>query len=198
MLMLMLMLCYAMPYYTFAGNCFFVPFACLVLCSHAHSQTWTLPSKRTPWYRLFRPQHTFSTLLLRRAQLPIRLWTLTASLSRRRATPNQRRRTRRHTRRTPLLTRKIARILNALSHVLPPSTSLSITPLILRLLLAPHIPRRRISTPRMLKILLSTSFDRTFIIGIKANSTTCISAYALAILCVRACTGGCAVLEEKV
>jgi hypothetical protein len=198
--MLMLMLCYAMPCYTLAGNCFFSSFACLVLCSHVHSQTRTPSSKRTSRNRLFRPQHTFPALFLRRAQLPVRLRTLTTSLPSRRTTPNQRRRTRRHTRRTPLPTRKVTRILDTLPHTLPPSTSLSITPLIFRLslFLSTHIPQRRISTSRMLKIFLSASFDGAFVVRVKANSATGISADALAVLCIGACAGGCAVFEEKV
>jgi hypothetical protein len=203
MLMLMLcyaMLCYAIPYYTLAENCFFSSFARLILYSHANLQTRTLPSKRTPWDRLFRPQHTLPALLIRRSQLPIRLRTLTASLSPRRTTPNQWRRTRRHTGRTPLLTRKVTRILNTLPHILPPSTSLPIPPFILTfsLCLTTHTPQRRISTSRMLQIFLSTSFDGTFIIGVKANSTACISADALAILCIGSCTGSCAVFEEEI
>jgi hypothetical protein len=180
-------------------NASFPPLA-FSIYSHAHSRTRTLPSKRTPRNRLFRPQHTFPTLLVRRPQLPIRLRTLTASLSPRRTTPNQRRRTRRHTRRTPLLTRKVTRILNTLPHTLPPRTSFPIPSFILclSLCLTTQIPQRRVSTPRMLQILFSTSFDGTFIIRVKPNSTTSISAYALAILCIRACAGGCTVFEEEI
>jgi hypothetical protein len=50
----------------------------------------------------------------------------------------------------------------------------------------------------MLKVFLSASFDGTFVVRVKTNSTACISADALAVLGVGACAGGCAVFEEEV
>jgi hypothetical protein len=188
------MSCYAIRYIRYENAS--SPSLALFLCTR--SRTWAFPSKRTPRNRFFSPQHTFPTLLIRsRLQLPIWNRTLARPLSRRSHTPNQRRRTRRHTRRTPPLTGKVTRILNTLSHLPPALTRLSIPPLIFRLFTT-HIPRRRILTPRMLKVFLSASFDGTFVVRVKTNSTACISADALAILGVRACAGGCAVFEEEV
>jgi hypothetical protein len=50
----------------------------------------------------------------------------------------------------------------------------------------------------MCEILFASALDGAFVVRIEANSSTRISAHALAVLSVRACASGCAVFEEEI
>lgn len=55
-----------------------------------------------------------------------------------------------------------------------------------------------IASSRMRKIFLSSSFDGGFVVRVKADSASGISAYALTVFGIGASTGCCGVFEEEV
>lgn len=181
------------------------------------SRSTLLPPKRTPRYPLPPPQQTSPAISLGRL-------ISRPALSHRRTISRTRHsdlwgRSRWHT--ATAATGEVTGVFDTLSYF-PISTtcntsnlvasvalrSCTITPLIIRKIL------RRSSEPsfivgdifrcwciassRMRKIFLSSPFDGGFVVRVKADSASGISAYALTVLCIGASTGCCGVFEEEV
>ena len=50
----------------------------------------------------------------------------------------------------------------------------------------------------MCEIFFAAAFDRAFVVRVEAYPSSRISAHALTVFSIRACTGGCAVFEEEI